>query len=148
MEGTACAYCARAFTPSSPPLRVRCPHAEQSATTAKLQVKQCRATFCSRLCLARAGSEHSLLCTAVNPACEPLLDFLSKQRWKAAVAYTKCVVRIMAAWQDDAKSGRSKKGGPKGATEETALNKDEVLETYRSFATLRNDRRWTHTSEK
>ncbi|KAF8604418.1 SET domain-containing protein [Ceratobasidium sp. AG-I] len=147
LEGTACAFCARAFTAASPPLRVRCPHAEQLATAAKPPAKPCRATFCSRLCLARAGSGHSLLCTVANPACEPLLAFLSKQRWKAAVAYTKCVVRILAAWQDDAKRGGVKKGGAKGATEETVMNKDEVWETYRSFATLRNDRRWTHTSE-
>lgn len=145
MGGTACAFCARAFTPSSPPLRVRCPHAEQSVTAAKQPAKPCRATFCSRLCLTRAGSNHSLLCTVANPACEPLLGFLSKQRWKAAVAYTKCVVRILAAWQDDAKSGGSKKGG---ANEEKVMNKEEVWGTYRSFATLRNDRRWTHTSEK
>ncbi|KAG8679152.1 SET domain-containing protein 5 [Ceratobasidium sp. 395] len=93
ISGTACAYCARAFTPSTPPLRL-------------------------------------------------LLDFLQKRRWKAALAFTKCVVRILAAWQDDT----SKTKGARG-TEEGYLDKDAALNTYRSFAALRSDKRRTHTSE-
>ncbi|KAG8737160.1 SET domain-containing protein 5 [Ceratobasidium sp. 414] len=138
LGGTACAYCARAFTPSTPPLRVKCPHSEQ----AKSSPNTCRATFCSRLCLARAGSTHSLLCPVANPACDLLLDFLQKGRRRAALAFTKCVVRILAAWQDD----RSKDKGAKGV-EEGYLDKDATLNTYRSFATLRSDKRWNHTSE-
>ncbi|KAG8718588.1 SET domain-containing protein 5 [Ceratobasidium sp. 394] len=136
--GTACAHCARAFTPSTPPLRVKCPHSEQTTSSPHT----CRATFCSRLCLTRAGSTHSLLCPVANPACDLLLDFLQKRRWKAAVAFTKCVVRILAAWQDDG----SKNKGTKGA-EEGYLDKDATLNTYQSFATLRSDKRWTHINE-
>ncbi|KAG8732465.1 SET domain-containing protein 5, partial [Ceratobasidium sp. 428] len=40
----------------------------------------------------------------------------------------------------------SKIKGAKG-TEEGYLDKDATLNTYRSFATLRSDKRWTHTSE-
>jgi hypothetical protein len=141
MEGAACAHCARAFTRTTPPLRVRCPHAEQSASSPNA----CRAIFCSRLCLARAGSTHALLCPVANPACDHLLDFLEKRRWKAALALTRCIVRILSAWQDG--NGMRNKGG-KGSTEEGYMDKDAVWDTYRTFATLRSDKRWKHTSEK
>jgi hypothetical protein len=152
MAGTACAYCTRAFTPSTPPLRVRCPHAEQSITSVAALNRSCKATFCSRLCLARAGSTHSLLCAVANPACVPLLDFLGNQRWKSALTYTHCVVRVLSAWQDESRGGSTKgKGGAASfgkSGDETLTNKDAIWGTYRSFATLRDDRRWSRINEK
>ncbi|QRV85458.1 SET domain protein [Ceratobasidium sp. AG-Ba] len=130
--GTACAYCARAFTPSTPPLRVQCPHSTSSSSKAA-----CQATFCSRLCLSRSGSTHTLLCPVANPSCDHLLAFLKERKWKAALAFTKCVVRILDAHQ----------GSKGGKDEEGYMDKDAILTTYNSFATLRSDKRWTHTSE-
>ncbi|KAG8710497.1 SET domain-containing protein 5 [Ceratobasidium sp. 423] len=148
MAGTACAHCSRAFTATNPPLRVRCPHDEQSITAIPPPARRCRAMFCSRLCLARSGSNHSLLCPVANPACLELLDFLGRERWKAALTFTQCVVRILSAWQDEMR-GSSVKG--KGAStkpgDESLMSKDAAWDTYRSFATLRNDQRWSHTSE-
>ncbi|CAE6430884.1 unnamed protein product [Rhizoctonia solani] len=144
MTGTACAHCARAFTPTSPPLRVRCPHDEQSVAV----TRHCQGVFCSRLCLSRSGSSHSLLCPVANPACLDLLDFLGKERWKAALTFTQCVVRILSAWQDETRNGPAKgKGTSNKPGDEGLMSKDAVWDTYRSFATLRNDQRWSHTSE-
>ncbi|CAE6421376.1 unnamed protein product [Rhizoctonia solani] len=148
MAGTACACCTRAFTPTNPPLRIRCPHDEQLITTIPLPARHCRAMFCSRLCLARSGSNHSLLCPAANPASVELLDFLGRERWKAALAFTQCVVRILAAWQDETRSSSAKgKGASTKPGDESFMSKDAVWDTYQSFATLRNDQRWSHTSE-
>lgn len=107
--------------------------------------------FCSRLCLSRAGSSHALLCTVANPACTQLLEFVAKEQWKAALTFTQYVVRILSAWQDESRSGpgKGRGGGASGkASEENVMSKDALWDTYRSFATLRNDRRWSHTSEK
>ncbi|ELU38533.1 SET domain-containing protein [Rhizoctonia solani AG-1 IA] len=148
MAGTACAYCSRAFTPTNPPLRVRCPHGEQSITAATPPTRHCRGTFCSRLCLVRSGSNHSLLCSVANPACLELLDLLEKERWKAALTFTQCVVRILSAWQDETRGGSIKdKGGSNSLGDQNLSSRDAIWDTYRSFATLRNDRRWSHTSE-
>ncbi|GAB1525444.1 hypothetical protein RhiTH_008607 [Rhizoctonia solani] len=148
MAGTACAYCSRAFTPTNPPLRVRCPHGEQSITAATPPTRHCHGTFCSRLCLVRSGSNHSLLCSVANPACLELLDLLEKERWKAALTFTQCVVRILSAWQDETRGGSIKdKGGSNSLGDQNLSSRDAIWDTYRSFATLRNDRRWSHTSE-
>ncbi|EUC63033.1 Set5 protein [Rhizoctonia solani AG-3 Rhs1AP] len=148
MAGTACAYCSRAFTPTNPPLRVRCPHGEQSVTATPPPVRHCRGVFCSRLCLSRSGSNHSLLCPVANPACLDLLDFLGNEHWKAALAFAQSIVRILSAWQDETRSGLAKgKGAPNKSGDESLMSKDAVWDTYQSFATLRNDQRWSHTSE-
>ncbi|CAE6398506.1 unnamed protein product [Rhizoctonia solani] len=147
ITGTACAYCSRAFTPTNPPLRVRCPHDEQSITAIPPPTRHCRGTFCSRLCLTRSGNNHALLCSVANPACLELLDFLGKERWKAALTFTQCVVRILSAWQNQARGGSAKGKGANNPGDEILTSKDAIWDTYRSFATLRNDRRWSHTSE-
>ncbi|CAE6468896.1 unnamed protein product [Rhizoctonia solani] len=148
MAGTACAYCSRAFTPTNPPLRVRCPYDEQSIITVPPPARRCQGVFCSRLCLARSGSNHPLLCPVANPACLELLDFLGKERWKAALAFTQCVVRILSAWQDEMRNSSAKgKGASNKPADESYMSKDAIWDTYQSFAALRNDRRWSHTSE-
>ncbi|KAJ1300730.1 hypothetical protein OPQ81_002374 [Rhizoctonia solani] len=148
MAGTACAYCTRAFTSTNPPLRVRCPHDEQSITAIPPPARSCRAMFCSRLCLTRSGSNHSLLCPVANPACLELLDFLGKERWKAASTFTQCIVRILSAWQDETRTSSAKsKASSNKPGDEGPMSKDAVWDTYCSFAVLRNDKRWSHTSE-
>ncbi|KAH7333592.1 hypothetical protein B0J17DRAFT_676011 [Rhizoctonia solani] len=139
MAGTACTYCTRAFTPTNPPLRVRCPYSEQSATAIPPPAGPCQGV---------SGSNHPLLCPVANPACLELLDFLGKGRWKAALAFTQCVVRILSAWQDEMRSSSAKgRGTSNKFADETHMSKDAIWDTYQSFAALRNDRRWSHTSE-
>ncbi|CAE6517311.1 unnamed protein product [Rhizoctonia solani] len=106
------------------------------------------ARMVNNLSLLHLPRNHSLLCPVANPACLDLLDFLGNEHWKAALAFAQSVVRILSAWQDETRSGLAKgKGAPNKSGDESLMSKDAVWDTYQSFATLRNDQRWSHTSE-
>jgi len=80
----ACANCTRELpAPTSPPFPCPAP-------------PSCSASFCNRLCVARNGNVHALLCPAQNPASIPLLDLLKTEKWKALGAWTRVVALILS----------------------------------------------------
>ncbi|OBZ74371.1 putative protein lysine methyltransferase SET5 [Grifola frondosa] len=94
MSSLACGYCSTPLTNS--PLVIPCPMS--SSTT------PCPVRFCSRLCLARSGRTHPLLCASQNPASAPLLHFARRNQWMALQALAQCTARVLIAQQQDEKT--------------------------------------------
>ncbi|KZO98483.1 SET domain-containing protein [Calocera viscosa TUFC12733] len=110
--GNACQHCALPFVPAIPTLAVACSALNHG----------CSAMFCSRLCLTRAQQAgHALLCRGRNPPSKDLLDFARKERWRAVLALSQAVARIMTSWERGESEGR------------------EMLEAWGTFATLDQD---------
>ncbi|KAI0830327.1 SET domain-containing protein [Trametes gibbosa] len=94
MSSHACGHCSTPLTTS--PLIVPCA-ASTSATP-------CPVRFCSRLCLARGGKTHPLLCASRNPASAPLLHFARRNQWMALHALAQCTARVLLAYNQDEKA--------------------------------------------
>ncbi|OSC96407.1 SET domain-containing protein [Trametes coccinea BRFM310] len=94
MSSHACGYCSTPLTIS--PLIVPCAASSSSMP--------CPMRFCSRLCLARSGKTHPLLCAARNPAAAPLLYFARKNQWMALHALAQCTARVLLAYNQDEKT--------------------------------------------
>ncbi|KAF9054030.1 hypothetical protein BJ165DRAFT_1522611 [Panaeolus papilionaceus] len=82
MNSTACSHCSTPLTPGSP-LIIPCAHSP------------CPARFCNRLCSARSGKTHPLLCPVQNPASVPLLKYARQIEWMALHALAQVTSRIM-----------------------------------------------------
>ncbi|PPQ65023.1 hypothetical protein CVT24_008171 [Panaeolus cyanescens] len=82
MKSTACSHCSTPLTPGSP-LIIPCAHSP------------CPARFCNRLCSARSGKTHPLLCPVQNPASVPLLKYARQIEWMALHALAQVTSRIM-----------------------------------------------------
>ncbi|KAH9851289.1 SET domain-containing protein [Lenzites betulinus] len=108
MSSHACGYCSTPL--ASSPLIVPC-----AASTSSTP---CPMRFCSRLCLARAGRTHPLLCASRNPASAPLLHLARRNQWMALHALAQCTSRVLLSYNQ----------------EETAFEED--WEVVRSMAQL------------
>lgn len=89
-SSTACNYCTTPLLPDSPLVN---PCAASSSSS------YCPARFCNRLCAARSGKTHPLLCPSQNPASVPLLKYAKDIQWMALHALAQCTSRILQANQ-------------------------------------------------
>lgn len=93
-QSLACAFCTTPLGDS--PLALAC-----SASNA---TSPCAARFCNRLCLVRSAQVHPLLCSARNPACVPLLNFVRETEWMTLHALAQCMSRLLLADQMNEKA--------------------------------------------
>ncbi|KAF8900453.1 SET domain-containing protein [Gymnopilus junonius] len=89
-KSTACSYCTTPLLPDSPLV---------NPCTASSSSSYCPARFCNRLCTARSGKTHPLVCPVQNPASVPLIKYAKDIQWMALHALTQCTSRILQANQ-------------------------------------------------
>ncbi|PPQ95821.1 hypothetical protein CVT26_015930 [Gymnopilus dilepis] len=89
-SSTACSYCTTPLQPDSP---LTNPCAASSSSSF------CPARYCNRLCTARSGKAHPLLCPAQNPASVPLIKYAKDVQWMALHALAHCTSRLLQANQ-------------------------------------------------